>query len=318
MFLYPRPIYISYTSLKLRNKSAQMPNMIKSQYSSLKLRYVFPRQLDLYKNNQVNITDIQKITLLKLNDVSVLDIPFTTVPLKLKVAATVHPRQCQQESEYSFVFSGSDLWRYESPTWITATIYHINCSLKYRQPYEVLYLPGNIVEKLCNFLVSNELNETLHIIPPIYLYEDETVNKWNTLTFSLHTEVEYGSQIGTFISSIMSNELCRNKFILHYQFEIKEEFQPLRFWRRYPMRCVKLTFKQILNTNFFNREGRYSILLRLEKSNFASFSFNSDFLKSINGNISYFWKEFSLEERENHSQYKIFLSKYTYSWNKAE
>ena len=313
MFLYPHPIYISYASLKLHNESAQMPNIKKSQYSSLKLQYVFPRQLDLYQNNQVNNTDTKKIALLKLNDVSVLDFPFTTVPLKLKVAATVYPNQCQKESEYSFVFSGSDLWRYESPTWITATIFHINCSLKYRQPHDVLYLPYNKIQKLCSFLDSNELNKTLHIIPPVYLYEDEAFNKWNTLTFILHTKLGHRSQIGTFTSSIISNELCRNKLVVGYKLYWYSQF----FWRSYPMKCLKLTSKQIINTCFLNREGRYKILLRLEKSNLASFSFNSVFLKSINGNISYFWKEFLLEERENHSQYTIYLSKYTYSWNEA-
>ena len=306
VYLYPLPIHKNIAFLK---QQGRFLNGSKSKYPMvkkvLKMQYVFPRHLKIDHKVQVNNTNVLKFDFLHQVGVSILVISSTYVPTKFKVTATVLPKQCEQENEYSFVFSGSDLWIEKSSTWITSIMYNINCSLPYTLSSYLLHLPYTKILEVCTSLQNRVLKQIFYIMPPV---SKVSHSKWYVLTLILQSTMEYGSIIGTLKSSIISNKFCGNTFYVWY----KTRWLYSYVWRRYPMKCLKLTFNQIIKSNFINQKGSYEILLYIEKS-FATFKIHSAVSGIMNNNkqqshMEYYWQHRN-QGRTNYSQYKVFLSK---------
>ena len=316
IYLYPMPIHKSYSSIKQQGKfviGSKFKHSIKKQV--LKIQYVFPRHLKVDQQVQMNTTDVLKFAFLNQIGVSKLDISSTYVPSKLKVTAILLPKQCEQENEYSFIFNGMDLWRDETQTWITSKIYNINCSFPYKLSSFLLDLPHKLFFEVCTAPKNSGLKQSLYLLPPVY---NKAKSKWYVLTLILHSNMKYGSIIGTLKSIIISNNFCGNSFFVWY----KTKWSWFEVSKRYPMKCLKLTFNQVIQSNFIDQKGSYEILLYLDKS-FATFHTDSSVSEIIdlkqNKKLSYM--EYHWQHRnqggESYNQYKVILSKSKYSWNQA-
>ena len=206
-------------------------------------------------------------------------------------------------------FSGSDLWRDKTPTWITSTLYNINCSFPLSS--SLLHLPYSKIFEVCRSISpqSRDLKQGFFLLPPSY---KETQSKWYFLTLFVHNRVEYGSIVGTLKSSILSNKLCRNALYVWY----KIEYNWVTKWKRFPMKCVKLTFNQIVQNSFISHKGNYRILLYLENS-FITFKIHSVAQIMEVHQMEYQW-EHRKQARENYKNYTVFLLRSEYSWNEYQ
>ena len=242
IYMYPLPIHISYSSLKLENKVFQKidEHLLRNNY--IKLNYVYNRMLKIKQEYQVELKDLQKFTFSNVKGVSMLHIPFTCVPMKLKIIATLLPKECQIKNEYSYVFHTNILWKYNSPTWISSTIFNINCSISHE-----VHSSRNVL-KLCSYLMQTNLSSNMYVLAPKYI----NVRSYSSyiLTFVLHNTAHYDFNIGSFSGSSISKSFCKNAEYVWYS--VFKDFYFVE--RKWPMKCTKLTIYQKIDMSFLEKK----------------------------------------------------------------
>ena len=314
-FLYPPPMSSQYAQYGINFKmtaNATKSRLNEIYYDKIILRYLQVQDIKFYQRFQINFKHQENVSVSNYKCRYTIETPFLFVPINIQIYSVEVPRRKELlASKFSFTFFDTyDTFDSISKSWVTSTIYYINC-VKIQEAIDLLKLSGKVVTQLCI-----PKNFSLNSLFPNILVPPYTANKHTSfsyiLTFSVPKIIEYNVQFGVLTLQSYWDGLCKYSWNDYGYYKILLNNGTRRFG---PSQCTKLHAKVMIHSINFEKDETYKVQLQIWRHPCISLNINSNISNILQKSITYKWstKELSYSNITK-KQYKIFLSKSKYSW----
>ena len=314
-YIYPHKSNIRYVALSFLFPEFNISEAQRryTLLDNISLTYVFGNHLDMKQHFQVDFkkqTNFTQIT--HCCKVHVNAPPVIYVPIKFIAEAAEVPENRSIHSDSAFSFGKYFFehrnqrwrsWHKSSFSWVTSTIYHINCS---RNAKTELLLSENDLHQTC-ITHSLEINLWQCLIPPM-LGERTHSTSW-VFTIKIPKTVVAQMNVLLLHFSTIINQLCHIKALETAEGQV-------------PLLCTRYTVQTNVYASLLDRNHVYCLQFRIHELTKIKQHFNSSVMKheqperKSKPKAEYNWvsKQRQTLDPVEQNRYKLFFSSVAHSW----
>ena len=328
MYLYPVPIHTSTAADKAHNQSCEF-----LYHDHIMFHYMYNRYFKIQQMFQGNFSKQKKLYLTSTKCGLTLKSPPIYIPIRVFTSAVQLPMTEKLESQYSFIFkliySGNYIFEfYQAPliswdsissSWVSSTIYYINCS-KLDQNLEH-FLDYGQAKNSCQVRSSN-----LFVAKPVMCLDSINVytnQRPTPLKLSIYfkniSKLYINMHIGVLSVSNIWGALCGNESKVYYWAEGVDFYLSLATSK---ITCAELVTQHEIHTNHFLGNNSYELLVQVADFQYAQLNFHdyfwNSFKENVNEEIAFRWKDATIyDDIGSKNKYKLFVKETFFSWLSA-
>ena len=354
VYLYPSPLYstsvdpvlfdekrrIFYKIYDILDKSKSLNTSLFNEdmwkyldsyniHDRLILRYRHWKTFEMQQTFQLPLSNQKRVFLRNSDCLISVYTGAVYVPIMLPVQASTYPSINNLNKEHPFAFrkmrSNYYSWSSLSSSWVSSKIYHINCSLHYKDIGLMLNLPIMNIIKICN--ISNGAAKVQELIcmfcPKLYIIE-RSKSFILSLSFSSKSGMPLNSNVGHFYISNLWKSFCGHDPIPKYVYY--DYLDDTFGWKNTNfalMKCAELVIRFHLHSNFFTEQTTHKIEFQIAEFLYAEIKLYEPFLQTARSeNMKVFFNYQRIREKSDHlhfyKQYRILVNtSHHLSWEDA-
>ena len=313
LYLFPVPIHI----FVFNNYNQTKTNI---HHDHISLQYMYPKSFKLQQFSQYNSPRQKKFSINSSMCCISLTSPPIYVPISIFTEALLMPATEKLKTQSSFIFSSPFLpvtyavdvksWHKESPSWVSSTIYFINCS-SLNQSRSIKFIPE------CEVINNLQLKMDSLCLKTKPVYSNQESNPY-VLILTLKNISNVNIPIGILSVSSVWKKLCGNYNYFYYW--AKDVFLYGGITKT-KLTCSQLQINYKINSNQFDRNNIIKIQVQISDFQYAEFTLNPDILQMFNKTsnkikIKYQWEKQKVKSIQSffQNQYRLFVIQETVSW----